>query len=110
LVTPKPAGLLHDVGEIVIAVGLPEAFSQIAREAKASGRPRHVVEREILGTSHAEVGAYLLGVWGLPFSIVEAVAFHHVPAAVDEHRSSTSAAVHAAEALAEEIRRPDGTE
>jgi len=39
----------------------------------------HVVEREHLGTTHADIGAYLLGLWGLPYDVIEAVARHHTP-------------------------------
>ena len=57
---------------------MPEAYAQARREARATHRPAHVVETERLGLNHAEeLGAYLLGIWGIPFSIVEAVAHHH---------------------------------
>jgi HD-like signal output (HDOD) protein len=92
-------GLIHDVGKIVMAVGMPAEYSRVAAEAARSGLPVHLVEQEIFGVSHAEVGAYLLGLWGLPFSIVEAVAYHHRPAAVPEGDCELLAAVHAADAL-----------
>jgi HD-like signal output (HDOD) protein/ActR/RegA family two-component response regulator len=93
------AALVHDVGQIVIATGLPKAFEEIATEARASGRPLHVVETEQLGVSHAEIGAYLLGVWGLPFSIVEGVAYHHRPSDLGDGPCEILAALHAADAL-----------
>ena len=73
------AGLLHDIGRIIIAVRMPEQMTAITAEAANRNLPQFVVEQERLGFSHAEVGGYLLGLWGLPFSIVEAVAFHHEP-------------------------------
>jgi HD-like signal output (HDOD) protein/CheY-like chemotaxis protein len=91
--------LVHDVGKIVVAMGLPAEFSHSVRETVKSGRPADLVERELFGVSHAEVGAYLLGVWGLPFSIVEAVAYHHRPGAIQAGACDTLAAVHAADAL-----------
>jgi len=94
------AALLRDVGELVFALGIPVELAQAIREAKASGRSLHAVETELLGVSHAEAGAYLLGLWGLPYSIVEAVAFHHKPGSVGEGPHETLAAVHAADALA----------
>ena len=39
----------------------------------------HVAEGRVIGASHAEVGAYLLGLWGLPYGVIEAVAYHHAP-------------------------------
>jgi HD-like signal output (HDOD) protein len=92
-------GLIHDVGKIVMAVGLPAEYSRVAAEVARSGLSTFLVEQEIFGVSHAEVGAYLLGLWGLPFSIVEAVAYHHRPGAVPEGDCELLAVVHAADAL-----------
>jgi HD-like signal output (HDOD) protein len=63
----------------VLATYLPLQFEAAATRAEATKRPIHFVERELYGYSHAEVGAYLLGLWGLPSAVVEAVAFHHDP-------------------------------
>lgn len=93
------AGLMHDVGKIVLALGMPEEYAAIVAEAGRGGRPEHEVEREALGVTHAEAGAYLLGVWGLPFSIIESTAFHHRPGEVSDGPSDVLAAVHAADAL-----------
>ena len=71
-------------------------------------------EREIFGVTHAEVGAYLLGLWGIPFPIVEAVAFHHRPNEVAPESRALVAAVHIASGLVEEmteadsLQRPEG--
>jgi HD-like signal output (HDOD) protein len=73
------AGVVHDIGKLVVALGMPAKFREISELSRASGRGLHAVEEELLGVSHAEVGAYLLGVWGLPYTIVESTAFHHVP-------------------------------
>ena len=58
-------------------------------------------EQEVFGVTHAEVGAYLLGLWGVGESIVEAVAYHHRPSACDELAFSPLTAVHVANVLAE---------
>jgi len=76
------AGLLHDIGKLVLASEHPDKLEALLAESFATGRPLHVVEREQNGTTHAEIGAYLLGLWGLPYAVVEAVARHHLPAAV----------------------------
>jgi HD-like signal output (HDOD) protein len=96
--------LVHDVGKIVIALGLPAEFAEVAREARAGTRPPHQVEQELLGVTHAEVGAYLLGMWGLPSAVVKCVAFHHNPDAIGEGPLDTLAALHAADVLSD-IRR-----
>jgi HD-like signal output (HDOD) protein len=95
------AGILHDVGQIVLALGFPDRFGGVRQAAREGRRPLQEIEKEILGVTHAEVGAYLLGVWGLPFSIVEAVAFHHCPSLVTEGARDVLAAVHVADALVE---------
>ena len=73
------AGLLHDVGRIVIASNLPAEYAAVIQRARESGRPLHEEEDELLGVSHAQVGAYLLGLWGMPTEFVEAAAGHHAP-------------------------------
>lgn len=70
------AGILHDVGELVIAVGFPEQEAEIQRRM-AAGEHRCDIETELFGVTHAAVGAHLLRLWGLPTSVVEAVAWHH---------------------------------
>jgi HD-like signal output (HDOD) protein len=110
------AGVVCDIGRIVIALGLPETFRQIEEVALATRRPRHVVEQELLGVSHAEVGAYLLGVWGIPIAVVETIAFHHTPGAVPEGSFDVLAALHVADALVDkafsgaEARSSDGVD
>ena len=98
------AGLLHDIGNLVLAVCIPNPFKEVIRECKASGRPTHEVEAEMLGMTHAEVGAYLLGLWGLPLPIVEAVAFHHVPGAALEKTFDIPSAVSLANALVDDMQ------
>jgi HD-like signal output (HDOD) protein len=100
------AALVHDVGKIVLAQGLPGPFGEVIREAKATGRPVYALEEEHLGTTHAAVGAYLMGVWGLPFTIVESVGYHHHPTRIGAGACEVLAAVHVANGL---VRGADGT-
>ena len=93
------AAIVQDIGTIVLAVGLPEQFQQIVRTARVTGSSLHACERELLGTTHAEIGAYLLGSWGLPLTIVETVAYHHTPGLVQEGSREVLAAVHVANAM-----------
>lgn len=92
------AGLLHDIGKLVIASADPAMHRKVLT-ATAAGASRVDVEQDLFGCTHAEVGAYLLGIWGLPDSIVEAVAWHHRPAASSVTDFSALAAVHVASAL-----------
>lgn len=94
------AGLLHDFGKLLLAHAAPEAFAEVTRVARAQSLPFHVVEAERLGVTHAELGAYLLGLWSLPRKVVEAVARHHAPDATADAELDLAAAVRAADAIA----------
>lgn len=97
------AALLHDIGNLVLAVCIPDKFKQVVATCKTTGRPTHEVETELLGVTHAEVGAYLLGLWGVPHPVVEAVAFHHNPSAALERSFDIPTAVSLANGLVEEV-------
>ena len=94
------AGMLHDIGKLLMAANIAEQYSGILKESKAKKEPIWETERNTLGVSHAELGATLLAVWGLPMSIVEAVALHHNPMVFLSQDFSPLAAVHVANALA----------
>ncbi len=94
------AGILHDIGKLVIAVRCPEEFASVSAQMMETFESAGTVERQLLGTSHAEVGGYLLGLWGLPFSTVEAVAYHESPSVLKAPKNvEVVAAVHAADTL-----------
>jgi HD-like signal output (HDOD) protein len=93
------AAIVRDVGRVVLANAFPDTVAEIARLVRDTKRSTFTVEQEQLGVSHAEVGAYLLGVWGLPHSIVAVVAHHHIPTRAPEELREIVAAVHAADAL-----------
>jgi len=71
------AGILHDVGKLILATTMPESYKEILSTMQNGKLHFHEVEKEILGVTHAEVGAYLLSIWGFKKSIVEAVCWHH---------------------------------
>lgn len=93
------AGMLHDVGKLLLAVHRPDELSSLLADARDSARPLHAVEQERIGVTHAEIGAYLLSLWGLPHQIVEAVAHHHAPSRVGVTELDPVAAVHIANLL-----------
>jgi HD-like signal output (HDOD) protein len=100
------AALLHDTGKLVLATRLPERFELALRTADERGVPLHTVEEDLFGTGHAEVGAYLLDLWGLPEDIVEAVLKHHWPLSSQPpgNELSVFTVTHLADALANETR------
>lgn len=73
------AGLLHDIGYWVLANECPGDLVDAAAMAVALQIPLYDAEVRVIGASHAQIGAYLLGIWGLPYPVIEAVAFHHTP-------------------------------
>ncbi|MBM3979158.1 MAG: HDOD domain-containing protein [Planctomycetes bacterium] len=99
------AGLFHDIGKLALASQLAGPYKEVMMLMRADGLTAAAAERRVLGTTHAEVGAYLLGLWGLPDALVEAVAWHHEPGACPGTAISALTAVHAADAL---LRAPDG--
>jgi putative nucleotidyltransferase with HDIG domain len=97
------AGLLHDVGKLVIAENFPEVYRNVDSDVQLHEPNVLEVEVKTLGATHAEVGAYLMGLWGLPDPIVEAIAFHHHPSQCPATELDPLGAVHAANALAHQL-------
>ncbi len=92
------AGLLHDIGVLLLEIYFPSVTSGIW-EGVRSGKTRSAAERDLLGVTHGEVGAYLLGSWGMPSDIVEATAFHHEPSAAASASKNVLLFVHVADSL-----------
>lgn len=93
------AGLLHDIGYWVLAQECPEDLGKAVTLSISARIPLYAAEIQIMGASHAEIGAYLLGIWGLPHSVVEAVAHHHQPERVSHSEFDVLAAVVSAHTL-----------
>lgn len=97
------AGLLHDIGTLVLAKHMPAPFRKAVKLAQKENIDLHVAEDEVFGVCHAEIGAYVLGLWGLPYPIVEAVAYHHHPSKLEiATQLDIVGAVHIADLLCED--------
>jgi putative nucleotidyltransferase with HDIG domain len=90
------AGLLHDIGKLILLDKFPEKCREISHLFSSSGCQLWQAEQQVLGTTHAQVGAYLMGLWGLSQSLVEAIAFHHCPSRCSRNSFGTLTAVHLA--------------
>ncbi len=101
-------GMLHDIGKLLLAANVPEGFKEAL--AKAKEQKIHFWDAEIgvFGATHGELGACLLGIWGLPMPIVEAVALHHFPIRFLSKQFCPLTAVHAANVIEHEILAETG--
>ena len=97
------AGMLHDVGRMVLAANFPDECNAATDLAASKSISRLEAEREIFGSTHAEAGGYLLGLWGLPVPVVEAIALHHTPSESFSRTFTALTAVHVADVLAEAL-------
>jgi HD-like signal output (HDOD) protein len=93
------AGILHDVGKIILADGMPDRYAAVLKEAHDTKTPLSEVERNHFRATHADVGGYLLALWGLPIPLVEAVANHHQPRRCNSGELCLAGVVHIANAL-----------
>ena len=96
------AGALHDVGKIILADNFGRDYTVLCHKAKAQETAIIELELEQFDASHADVGGYLLSLWGLPQEIIEAVAFHHDPSSSVDESFTPLTAVHVANVLSEQ--------
>lgn len=96
------AGMLHDAGKLVLALNFSEQYTQAIERLENGTASLVEAEQEVFGVSHADVGGYLLGLWGLPERVVEAIALHHSPGRCSAPGFSPLLAVHVADALIHE--------
>ncbi len=96
-------GLLHDIGKLILVANLPELYLGVCQATVKQNISFSEAEADTLGCNHAEVGAYLLGLWGLPDPVVEAVAYHNKPTDCEAGGGSISTIIYAASEL-EKIR------
>jgi len=93
------AGVLHDIGKLVLADNFRDEYQSLCQTATDLQLPLRVAEVERYGATHASVGGFLLGLWGLPQEILEAVAYHHDPSASTNEAISPLTFVHPANVL-----------
>lgn len=101
------AALLTDVGMLAFASRMPESYGAVWRRFRSGEAPLSVIEQEVFGVTHAEVGAVLLSLWSLPEAIVNAVRWHHV--LPDEGAELDARTATALVTLLDEERLPTGT-
>ena len=106
------AGLLHDIGKIILEQHLHKQFEQALEKSATSGTPLHVCESDIIGVNHTQIGGKLAERWKLPESLVRAITHHH-PSPDEDTVPHSAAVVNLADYIcyAKEIGRggPEGS-
>lgn len=104
------SALLHDVGRLILASKMPDKYCAVMARAQERGCEEFEAEEELLGLSHAELGAYLLGLWGFPPLAVEAIAHHHRPTRIPHSGFDSSVALYLVDVLDHEMElHPEDT-
>jgi HD-like signal output (HDOD) protein len=93
------AGLIHDIGKLVMVVALPAEFIKMMKMTGNFGLEHIAAEKHLLGWTHEEVGLRLLKRWAFPQHLQYAVGYHHHPAAA-ETQTAQALTVHLADLLA----------
>lgn len=102
------AGMLHDSGKLVLASNFPQDYDRALERAESGECSYLDAEREVFEVDHAEIGGYLLSLWGLPEPVVEAIMLHHRPGQSFASKFTPLAAVHIANALVHEYEELSG--
>lgn len=97
------AGLLSHIGTLLLIGNCPDGYRSACHLSDHDGMAFIDAERQVFGATHAELGAYLLGLWGFSDPIIEAVAFHHAPSAIGGKEFGIVSAVHLAQALSKNL-------
>jgi putative nucleotidyltransferase with HDIG domain len=93
------SGLLHDIGKLIMAANADADYLQVVQRSRSEEIPIFQAELEVFGATHAQVGAYLLGLWGLPEAVVDTIEQHHSLDTITTPGFSAMTAVHVAQAL-----------
>jgi putative nucleotidyltransferase with HDIG domain len=91
------AGMLHDIGKLVLAVNLPEDYKKTLAISTAERIAVCDAEEQVFGANHADVGGFILSLWGLPARVVEAITYHHNPESSATTAMAPLVAVHVAD-------------
>jgi HD-like signal output (HDOD) protein len=101
--------MLHDIGKLIFSSYLSQDYFPTMSLAKATRLPLYQVEKQIFGVTHAELGAYLLGLWGFSDNILMAVGFHHYPSRRQGPPNPVLTAVHLADVIYHQQREVEGS-
>ena len=103
------AGIIHDIGRLIIYKKVPETAQEMILRCKASKEPLYLVEKEVLGFDHSDLGRKLAQLWNLPQSLEEVLAYHHYPSEAKQYPVETCT-VHIADYIAHGMQLGDSGE
>lgn len=86
------AGLLHDIGKLLLYYNFPKKNKDFKERSTQVGLLE--AERAVYGSTHGEIGAYLMGLWGLPDPVISCVAYHHEPLRCEDQTFSPLTIIH----------------
>jgi len=101
------SGMLHDIGKLVQAAKIPHKYQKVLTLMAQENLTALEAEKEIIGFTHAQIGAYLLGLWGFAHPAIEALVYHHQPANSPTREFSVLTAVHVSNVLIHELFSTD---
>jgi HD-like signal output (HDOD) protein len=104
------AGLLHDIGKLVLVTNFEGEYKKVQQLEQTDKKPHWEAEKIVFGASHAEVGAYLIGNWGMPVSLAETTCYHHCPSRSEKKEFNSLTLVHAANSLIYESQPKEGVQ
>ncbi len=93
------ASFLHDTGKFLFAQYYPDLYLETVQIMNKEHLSSYEAEKKVFDVTHAEAGAYLLGLWGLPDAIIEAIAFHHTPMSFPAREFELCGLVHVSELM-----------
>ena len=96
-------GLLHDIGILILATQIPEKYKEVYEEAKRSNLVLSEVEYQIFDTSHAEVAAYLIGLWGISSNLITVISTHHLTRPMPDESNVFSIAMQSADIFSQNL-------
>ncbi len=103
------AGLLHDIGKLILGTTSPDFYSSLNAKKQYDPGLSLELEKKEFGSTHADIGAFLLGSWGLPQEIISAVLMHHSYESLKPMDFSTALAVWFANGYVNSISNNGGT-
>jgi diguanylate cyclase (GGDEF)-like protein len=102
-------GLLHDIGILVMYLNMTDTYREVLTTKRATGAPNALIEKQLIGFNHCELGGALLKQWGLPASIYLPVFYHHSPQNAPEQYRQSTEILNIAGKLSAVYHSPSGT-